>query len=194
MINTNVLGLIQLRTIPGLVDLRIQEPNTVPQLDIKVDWTKASLLGLQEQNVANSLLGALAGSQQVSPNFWVDPKNGVTYSVTAQAPQYQMDSLDALRNLPILGGTGVTPQILANVADISRSTTSPVVDHYNIRPVINIYGNVDGKDLVMSPAEFSKSWMPPGRTCRRAACLLSAGRPKQCNLHSPDCISGWSFP
>jgi multidrug efflux pump subunit AcrB len=137
----------QLRTIAGLVDLRIQEPNTVPQLDIKVDRTKASLLGLQEQNVANSVLGALAGSQQVSPNFWVDPKNGVTYSVTAQAPQYQMDSLDALRNLPILGGTGVTPQILANVADISRSTTSPVVDHYNIRPVINIYGNVDGKDL-----------------------------------------------
>jgi multidrug efflux pump subunit AcrB len=137
----------QLRTIAGLVDLRIQEPNTVPQLDIKVDRTKASLLGLQEQNVANSVLGALAGSQQVSPNFWVDPKNGVTYSVNAQAPQYQMDSLDALRNLPILGGTGVTPQILANVADISRSTTSPVVDHYNIRPVINIYGNVDGKDL-----------------------------------------------
>jgi multidrug efflux pump subunit AcrB len=137
----------RLRTIPGLVDLRIQEPNTVPQLNINVDRTKASLLGLQEQNVANSVLGALAGSQQVNPNFWVDPKNGVTYQVTAQAPQYQMDSLDSLRNLPILGGSGVTPQILANVAGISRSTTSPVVDHYNIRPVINIYGNVDGKDL-----------------------------------------------
>jgi multidrug efflux pump subunit AcrB len=158
----------KLRTIPGLVDLRIQEPNTVPQLNIDVDRTKASLLGLQEQNVANSVLGALAGSQQVSPNFWVDPKNGVTYSVTAQAPQYQMDSLDALRNLPILGGTGVTPQILANVAGISRSTTSPVVDHYDIRPVINIYGNVDGKDLgyvsdrVQEVVDAAKKDLPKG--------------------------------
>jgi multidrug efflux pump subunit AcrB len=137
----------RMRTIPGLVDLRIQELDTVPRLDITVDRTKASMLGLQEQNVANSVLGALAGSQQVNPNFWVDPKNGVTYSVTAQEPQYQMNSLDALRNLPILGGTGVTPQILANVADISRSNTTAVVDHYDIRPVINVYGNVDGKDL-----------------------------------------------
>ena len=158
----------KLRTIPGLVDLRIQEPNTVPQFNINVDRTKASLLGLQEQNVANSVLGALAGSQQVSPNFWVDPKNGVTYSVTAQAPQYQMDSLDALRNLPILGGTGVTPQILANVAGISRSTTSPVVDHYDIRPVINIYGNVDGKDLgyvsdrVQQVVDAAKKDLPKG--------------------------------
>src|ERR1700760_9983 len=96
----------QMRSIPGLVELRIQEPNTVPRLDVTVDRTKASILGMQEQNVANSVLGALAGSQQVNPNFWVDPKNGVTYSVTAQEPQYQMDSLDSLRNLPILGGAG----------------------------------------------------------------------------------------
>ena len=158
----------QMRTIPGLVDLRIQELNTVPRLDITVDRTKASILGMQEQNVANSVLGALAGSQQVNPNFWVDPKNGVTYSVTAQEPQYQMDSLDALRNLPILGGTGVTPQILANVAGISRSATNAVVDHYNIRPVINIYGNVDGKDLgyvskqVQGSVDASKKDLPRG--------------------------------
>jgi multidrug efflux pump subunit AcrB len=158
----------QMRTVPGLVDLRIQELNTVPRLDITVDRTKASMLGMQEQNVANSVLGALAGSQQVTPNFWVDPKNGVTYSVTAQEPQYQMSSLDALRNLPILGGTGVTPQILANVADISRSNTTAVVDHYDIRPVINIYGNVDGKDLgyvskkVQELIDASKKDLPRG--------------------------------
>ena len=140
----------------------------MPRLDITVDRTKASMLGMQEQNVANSVLGALAGSQQVNPNFWVDPKNGVTYSVTAQEPQYQMDSLDALRNLPILGGTGVTPQILANVADISRSNTSAVVDHYDIRPVINIYGNVDGKDLgyvskqVQQLVDAAKKDLPQG--------------------------------
>jgi multidrug efflux pump subunit AcrB len=158
----------QMRAVPGLVDLRIQEPNTVPRLDINVDRTKASILGLQEQNVANSVLGALAGSQQVAPNFWVDPKTGVNYMVNAQEPQYQMDSLDSLRNLPILGGTGVTPQILANVAGISRSDTTAVVDHYNIRPVINIYGNVDGKDLgyvsneVQKLVDASKKDLPKG--------------------------------
>jgi multidrug efflux pump subunit AcrB len=158
----------QMRSIPGLVDLHIQEPNTVPKLEIAVDRTKASILGVQEQNVANSVLGALAGSQQVNPNYWVDPKNGVTYQLNAQEPQYQMDSMDALRNLPILGGTGVTPQILANVATISRNSTTPVVDHYNIRPVINIYGNVDGKDLgyvsnqVQKLVDASKKDLPQG--------------------------------
>ena len=137
----------QMRKVPGLVDLRIQEPNDVPRFNVTVDRTKASMLGIQEQNVANSVLGALAGSQSTTQNFWVDPKNGVNYQVSTMEPQYQMDSLDALRNLPILGGAGATPQILANVATVSRSTTSPVVDHYDIRPVINIYGNVDGKDL-----------------------------------------------
>jgi multidrug efflux pump subunit AcrB len=157
----------QMRRVPGLVDLRIQEPNDVPRFNVTVDRTKASMLGIQEQNVANSVLGALAGSQSTTQNFWVDPKNGVNYQVSTMEPQYQMDSLDALRNLPILGGTG-TPQILANVADISRSTTSPVVDHYDIRPVINIYGNVDGKDLgyvskqVQKLVDASKKDLPKG--------------------------------
>jgi multidrug efflux pump subunit AcrB len=118
--------------------------------------------------VANSVLGALAGSQSTTQNYWVDPKNGVSYQVSTMEPQYQMDSLDALRNLPILGGAGATPQILANVATISRSTTSPVVDHYDIRPVINIYGNVDGKDLgyvsqqVQKLVDASKKDLPKG--------------------------------
>jgi multidrug efflux pump subunit AcrB len=157
----------QMRRVPGLVDLRIQEPNDVPRFNVTVDRTKASMLGVQEQNVANSVLGALAGSQSTTQNFWVDPKNGVNYQVSTMEPQYQMDSLNALRNLPILGGTGA-PQILANVADISRSTTSPVVDHYDIRPVINIYGNVDGKDLgyvsnqVQKLVDAAKKDLPKG--------------------------------
>ena len=157
----------QMRKVPGLVDLRIQEPNDVPRFNVAVDRTKASMLGIQEQNVANSVLGALAGSQSTTQNFWVDPKNGVNYQVSTMEPQYQMDSLDALRNLPILGGTG-TPQILANVATFSRSTTSPVVDHYDIRPVINVYGNVDGKDLgyvskqVQKLVDASKKDLPKG--------------------------------
>ena len=102
----------QFRKIPGAVDFRIQEPNDVPQLHVSIDRTKASILGITAQAATNTVLGALAGSNQTAPNFWVDPQNGVSYQINAQAPQYDMDSLDALRNLPILGGndgTGSNP-------------------------------------------------------------------------------------
>jgi hydrophobe/amphiphile efflux-1 (HAE1) family protein len=136
----------QIRHISGSVDFRIQEPNNVPQLDVTIDRSMASILGITAQNVTQSVLGALSGSEQTAQNFWVDPGNRVSYQFNAQVPQYDLHSLDDLRNLPVLGGQG-QGQILANVASISRSTTSPVEDHYNILPVINIYGAADGKDL-----------------------------------------------
>ncbi|HXM27068.1 MAG TPA: efflux RND transporter permease subunit [Chthoniobacterales bacterium] len=159
----------QIRHVPGAVDFRIQEPNDAPQLNVTIDRTLASVLGVTAQAVSNSVLGALAGSNQTSPNFWVDPTNRVSYQVNAQVPQYDMDSLDSLRNLPILGGSNTgQAQILANAATISRGTTSPVVDHYNITPVINIYGNVDGKDLgyvadqIQKLVDASKKDLPRG--------------------------------
>src|ERR1700741_11202 len=136
----------QIRHVPGAVDFRIQEPNNALQLNVNIDRNMASVLGISAQAVTQSVLGALSGSEQTSPNFWVDPKNRVSYEINAQVPQYDLHSLDDLRNLPILGGAG-QGQILANVASISRGTTSPVEDHYNILPVINIYGTADGKDL-----------------------------------------------
>ena len=151
------LLLNKLRKIPGLVDLRIQEPNDTPRLDVTVDRIKASKLGFTQQNVASSVLGALAGSQQVSPSFWVDPKNGINYQINAMAPQTSIDSLDSLMNLPILGGSNGHGQILSNVARISRSTTSPVRDRFNLRPVINIYGGVDRRDLGSVAAEVQKA-------------------------------------
>jgi CzcA family heavy metal efflux pump len=159
----------QIRHIPGAVDFRIQEPNDAPQLNVVIDRTMASVLGVTAQAVSNSVLGALAGSNQTSPNFWVDPTNRVSYQVNAQVPQYEMDSLDSLRDLPILGGSNTgQAQILANAATISRGTTSPVVDHYDITPVINIYGNVDGKDLgyvadqIQKLVDGSKKDLPRG--------------------------------
>jgi CzcA family heavy metal efflux pump len=159
----------QIRHIPGAVDFRIQEPDDAPQLNVTIDRTMASVLGITAQAVSNSVLGALAGSNQTSPNFWVDPTNRVSYQVNAQVPQYDMNSLDSLRDLPILGGSNTgQAQILANAATISRGTTSPVVDHYNITPVINIYGNVDGKDLgyvadqIQKLVDASKNNLPRG--------------------------------
>jgi multidrug efflux pump subunit AcrB len=137
----------KIRSVAGAVDVRVEEPTDVPELDINVDRTKASMLGITQQEVSGTVLDALSGSFQTGPNYWVDPKNGVSYSINGQVPQYQIDSLDALRNLPILGSNMGAFQILGNVANISRSETTMVVDHYNIAPVINIYANVDGKDL-----------------------------------------------
>jgi len=137
----------KIRSVAGAVDVRVQEPTDVPKLDINIDRTKASTLGITQQEVSGSVLDALSGSFQTSPNYWVDPKNGVSYQINGQVPQEQINSLEALRNLPILGSNTGSLQILGNVANISRSETSMVVDHYNIAPVINIYANVDGKDL-----------------------------------------------
>jgi len=137
----------KVRAIAGAVDVRVAEPNDTPELDIDADRTKASILGISQEQISDSLLDALSGSFQTKPNYWVDPKNGVSYFINGQIPQYQIDSLDALRNLPILGSDTGSLQILGNMANITRSETSPVFDHYNIRPVVNIYANVDGKDL-----------------------------------------------
>jgi multidrug efflux pump subunit AcrB len=136
-------------------------------LNLVVDRTQASQLGITENQVAGSLLGALSGTQQTNPNFWLDPKNGVSYTVNTQAPQYSIDTLDALRSLPILGpagapspgatpATGAPTQILANLVQLSRSSEPPIVTHYNIQPVVDIYGAAEGKDLGFVGAQIQK--------------------------------------
>jgi multidrug efflux pump subunit AcrB len=148
--------------IPGAVDVRVQQPFDSPRINLAVDRTEASQLGITESQIANSLLGALSGSSQVNPNFWLDPKNGVSYTVNSQSPQYLIDSLDALRAVPILGPTG-TPnslgaptQILGNVVELTRSSEPPIVTHYNIQPVIDIFGAAEGKDLGYLAKEVHK--------------------------------------
>jgi multidrug efflux pump subunit AcrB len=151
----------QISRIPGTVDVRVQQPLDSPRLNAVVDRTLASQLGITESQVASSLIGALSGSQQTNPNFWVDPKNGVSYFLNAQSPQYSIDSLDALRNMPILGpgssstslpASGISAtqpptQLLGNLVQFNRSIEPPIVTHNNIQPVIDVYGATDGKDL-----------------------------------------------
>jgi len=140
----------------------------VPQFNVSIDRTLASIEGISAQAVIQSLLSALSGSEQVAQNFWVDPRNRVSYEINAEAPQYDLHSLDDLRNLPILGSISEQAQIVANVASISRTTTSAVEDHYNIQPVINIYGGTDGKDLgyvsdqIQKLIDASKKDLPRG--------------------------------
>ena len=137
----------QLRQVPGLVDLRVQQPDDYPVLNVAVDRTKASQGGYTQSDVGSSVLNILSGSTQLTPQFFLDPRNGVTYNIVAQTPQYQVQSLNDLQNIPMTSHNAKEPEILADVADISRSTEVPIVSHYNIRRTVDIYGNVQDRDL-----------------------------------------------
>jgi len=137
----------QLHGVPGLVDLRLQQPDDYPVLNVNVDRTKASQGGYTQRDVGSSVLNILSGSSQLTPQFFLDPRNGVTYSIVAQTPQYQVQSLGDLENIPVTSRTAKQPEILADVSDIKRSTEVPIVSHYNLRETLDIYGNVQDRDL-----------------------------------------------
>jgi multidrug efflux pump subunit AcrB len=139
--------LAKLKSVPGAADLRIQQAYDYPQFNVDVNRTNASQVGLTQQQVANDVLISLSGSQQTQPTFWVDLKSGVQYNVTTQAPQYRLTSLQDLTSTPITTGNGDSQQLLASLATVSRGVGPAVVSHYNGRPVIDIYGSVDGTDL-----------------------------------------------
>jgi multidrug efflux pump subunit AcrB len=160
--------LAKLKTVPGAADLRIQQAFDYPQFNVNVDRINASQVGLTQQEVANDVLISLSGSQQTQPTFWVDAKSGVQYNVTTQAPQYRLTSLQDLTSTPITTGNGGSQQLLASLATVSRGVGPAVVSHYNGRPVIDIYGSVDGTDLgtvataVRGIVEASRHELPRG--------------------------------
>jgi multidrug efflux pump subunit AcrB len=137
----------QLKYVPGTADLRIQQPFNQPRLHIDVDRTRAEQIGFTQRDVAQNLLISLSGSFQTAPAFWLDPKTGVSYSISAQTPQYREDTLQGLENIPV-NGTGTSQsEIMASLASFSRGAEMGVVSHYNVQPVIDIYGAVQGRDL-----------------------------------------------
>jgi multidrug efflux pump subunit AcrB len=137
----------QLRRVPGLVDLRIQQPDDYPVLTVDVDRTKAAQGGYTLRDVGGSLQNLLSGSSQLTPMFFLNYRNGVNYNMEAQAPQYDIQSLNDLQNVPLSSPNSKQPEILADVAKISRSTEMQTVNHYNIRRTLDIYGGVQGRDL-----------------------------------------------
>jgi CzcA family heavy metal efflux pump len=144
----------KLRLVPGLTDIRIQQPFDYPTLDIDVDRTKASQGGFTERDVTTSVLNTLSGSFQVTPMFFLNWQNGVNYNLVAQTPQYKMDAMQDLKNIPINRstagvntGAGATQEILTDIAAVRRNREMAVVNHYNIRRVVDIYGAVQGRDL-----------------------------------------------
>jgi multidrug efflux pump subunit AcrB len=133
------------RHIRGFVDARIEEPDDLPELRVNTDRSRAQQLGITQRDVANNLLLTLSGSSQIAPSFWLNPENGLQYPLVAQTPQYRMTSLDDLRNVPVT--SGAAPQILGGVATITRGTTAAVVYHYDTQNLIDIYGDVQDRDL-----------------------------------------------
>ena len=149
-----VLG--QLHQVPGLVDLRIQQPDDYPVLTVDVDRTKAAQGGYTLRDVGGSLQNLLSGSSQLTPMFFLNYKNGINYNMIAEAPQYLIQSLNDLQNVPLSSPTARQPEILADVANISRTTEMQVVNHYNIRRTIDIYGAAQGRDLGAVSREIDK--------------------------------------
>ena len=139
--------LTQLHQIPGLADLRIQQPFDYPTLDVAVDRTKANQGGFTEQDVSSSVLNTLSGSFQITPMYFLNPKNNINYSMVAQTPQYRMQTLQDLQNIPITSGGKPSSEILGDLSSVKRSREIAVVNHYNIRRVIDIYGAVEDRDL-----------------------------------------------
>ncbi len=146
--------LAKLRQVPGLTDLRIQQPFDGPTLQVDVDRTKALQGGFSERDVATSVLNTLSGSFQVTPMFFLNWKNYVNYNMVAQTPQYKMDTMQDLQNIPINRSTAgaapaspMQPEILGDIAKVGRGTEITVINHYNIRRVVDIFGSVQNRDL-----------------------------------------------
>jgi multidrug efflux pump subunit AcrB len=158
----------RIRKVPGIADLRIQQTYSYPQINVAVDRTLADEVGLSQRDVANSLLVTLSGSGQVKPNFWLNTKNGVSYPIVAQMPQYRIDTMSDLANVPITSKESGTPQILGGLAHFSMGPSAGVVSHYDAQPVIDIYGATQGRDLGAVASDIrriiseTKKDVPPG--------------------------------
>ena len=139
--------LSRLRGIPGLVDLRVHQAFNQPELRVDVDRTRAAEIGFTPRDVANNLLISLSGSGQTTPTFWLNPATGVNYAVATQTPQYRQDSLEALGNIPVTAGGQARPQLMEGLATFKRDWGMAIVSHYDVQPVIDIFGAVQGRDL-----------------------------------------------
>jgi multidrug efflux pump subunit AcrB len=147
--------LTQVRAVSGVADARIEQSAALPTIDVNLDRTRAQYTGVTAADVTDSLVVNLASSIQVAPTYWLNEKNGVTYPIALQTPQYQLDSLPALRNLPI-NASGAPTTVLGGIADLRRSRGDAVVSQYDIAPMVEIYATTQGRDLGAVSADIQK--------------------------------------
>ncbi|HZD75742.1 MAG TPA: efflux RND transporter permease subunit [Acidobacteriaceae bacterium] len=197
--------------VPGTADLHIQQPFNEPRLSVNVDRSRAQDIGLTQRDVAGSLLVALSGSFQTSPTFWLNPKNGVSYNIATQTPQYRLDSLDDLESVPITGTGQTNPganfnmftpaaqmggkpiQILGNLASIKPGEELATVTHYDIQPVIDIYGNVENSDLRSVSDKINAIIGKHSKELPRGSHLVVRGQVQTMNRSFIGLVSGLLF-
>src|SRR4051794_40707920 len=147
--------LTKIRAIPGIADARIQQAFQQPTLDVNVDRSLTSLVGLTEKDVATAMLTTLSGSSQSAPTYWLNPANGVSYAVSVQTPQRDISSMTGLKNIPV-GSTAANTQLLGGLAKVERTNSNAVVSHYNVQPVIDIFATPQGRDLGALASDIQK--------------------------------------
>ncbi len=183
----------RIETVSGTADLRIQQPFDEPHLHVDVDRTKAQLAGFTQRDIATNLLVSLSGSFQTAPTYWLNPKTGVSYSIATQTPQYRVDSLQALQNVPITGSGASAPAILGSLATIQRGAGMALVSHYDIQPVIDIYGSVQGRDLGGVAGEIQKIVDESRKELPRGSELVIRGQVQTMKSSYTGLISGLAF-
>ena len=170
--------LARLRRVPGLADARIQQSRSDPAFQINVDRARAQYAGVTERDVDNSLVVNLAGSSQVQPTYWLNPQNSVSYLIVMQSPQYQIDSLAALQNLPITPGGAGAQQVLGGIADLKRTWTNDVVSEYDIQSMVQIFATTQGRDLAGVAADIRQILADTAKDVPKAASVTMLGQVK----------------
>ncbi|HLJ22537.1 MAG TPA: efflux RND transporter permease subunit [Candidatus Acidoferrales bacterium] len=146
----------RIRHIPGAVDVHVQQLRSYPSIFLNVDRTRVQSVGLSQQDVANSVLLTLSSSSTVAPSFWVNPANGFEYNVAVQVPQYKLDTMQSLDNIPIASAQTTTPQILGNMGTLSVNAEPALLSQYNSQPLMDVYASVEGRDLGGVDADIQK--------------------------------------
>jgi multidrug efflux pump subunit AcrB len=173
--------LSRIKRIPGIADARIQQSPSNPTFNIDVDRTRAQYVGLTERDVTNSLVVNLAGSSQVAPTYYLNPDNGVSYSIVMQTPQFQIDSLSALQTLPVTAASTSSPPILGGIANITRSISSAVVSQYDIQSMVQIFATSQGRDLGAIAADVRSAIADTAKEVPKASSVVLLGQVQTMN-------------
>ena len=168
----------QIRHVTGVVDGHIQQAFNAPEFDVTVDRTRAQELGITQRDIATNMLISLSGSFQTSPTFWVDPKNGVSYNVVTQSPQYSLTSLEDLRNIPVTSSLGSKPQILGSLATVERGVGPAVISHYNVQPVIDIFAAAQDRDMGSIASDINKILQTAEKDLPKGTRIVARGQMK----------------
>jgi CzcA family heavy metal efflux pump len=166
----------RVKQIPGTADVHVQQMLTLPTLHLQIDRTKITQVGMNARDVAQNVLVSLSGSFQTTPNFWLNPKNGVTYSVAVQSPQYRMTSLQDMMEMPINDPNTKSSQVLSNLAQVSPTARPAVVSHYNVQPVIDVFVSTQDRDLGAVAKDTLNALKPFEQNLPRGTRILVRGQ------------------